>query len=52
MKKLLLIEIFLAIIIIVNIVFIDTISALRVISIEGWISVIIFSVNSIKNFNN
>ena len=48
MKKLLLIEIFLAIIIIASTIFIDTISALRVISIEGWVSVIIFSVNFIK----
>ena len=48
MKKLLLIEIILAIIIIASIIFIDTIPTLRIISIEGWVSVIMFSVNSIK----
>ena len=48
MKKLLLIEIFLAITVIVSVIFTDTISTLRVISILGWISVIIFSVHFIK----
>lgn len=48
MKKLLLIEIFLAIIVIVSNILTDTISALRVTSIVGWVSVIMFSVHSIK----
>ena len=48
MKKLLLIEIFLAILVIVSTIFTDTISTLRVASILGWVSVIMFSVHSIK----
>ena len=48
MKKLLLIEIFLAIFTIVCTIFTDTVSTLRVTSILGWVSVIMFSIQSIK----
>ena len=52
MKKLLLIEIFSAIIAIVSTIFIDTISTLRATSVLGWVSVIIFSIYFIKRENN
>ena len=48
MKKLLLIEIFLAIFTIVCTIFTDTVSTLRVTSILGWVSVIMFSIQSIN----